>query len=95
MDQQLFNLARKPAVTRAARREPGDPRRPARSTSTAATPPSIFMIGWAIGGLFFGILGDQIGRAKTMILTILLLLGLHGPERLLERGLGLRRSTAS
>src|SRR5581483_6875291 len=31
----------------------------------------IFMIGWASGGLFFGILGDRIGRVKTMIGTIL------------------------
>ena len=30
------------------------------------------MIGWAIGGVFFGILGDRIGRAKTMMMTILL-----------------------
>ena len=29
------------------------------------------MIGWATGGLVFGILGDRIGRAKTMIMTIL------------------------
>ena len=27
------------------------------------------MIGWAIGGLVFGILGDRIGRAKTMMMT--------------------------
>jgi MFS family permease len=32
---------------------------------------SIFMIGWALGGFFFGIMGDRIGRAKTMILTVL------------------------
>ena len=38
----------------------------------AATPPSIFLIGWATGGLIFGILGDRIGRARTMMLTILL-----------------------
>ena len=30
-----------------------------------------FMIGWATGGVIFGILGDRIGRAKTMALTIL------------------------
>jgi MFS family permease len=29
------------------------------------------MIGWALGGVVFGILGDRLGRAKTMIMTIL------------------------
>ncbi len=29
------------------------------------------MIGWALGGFFFGVLGDRIGRAKTMLLTVL------------------------
>ena len=29
------------------------------------------MIGWAIGGIFFGILGDKIGRARTMMMTVL------------------------
>lgn len=33
---------------------------------------SIFIAGWATGGLFFGMLGDRIGRAKTMMITILL-----------------------
>ena len=51
---------------------------------------TIFMIGWALGGIFFGILGDRIGRAKTMMLTVLVLLGLHGPERAFGGRLGLR-----
>ncbi|UCD30043.1 MAG: MFS transporter [Planctomycetota bacterium] len=41
----------------------------------------IFVMGWAIGGLFFGWVGDSIGRAKTMALTILtyaLFTGLNG-----------------
>src|SRR5262249_41694812 len=33
---------------------------------------AIFMIGWATGGLFFGITGDRWGRARTMLLTILI-----------------------
>ena len=33
---------------------------------------AIFLLGWASGGLFFGVLGDRIGRAKTMMITILM-----------------------
>ncbi len=33
---------------------------------------SIFLIGWAIGGVLFGALADYIGRTKTLILTILI-----------------------
>ena len=68
MDQQLFNLARKPAVTQLLGATAGRP----RVDEYAGYATTIFMIGWAIGGLVFGILGDKIGRAKTMLLTILL-----------------------
>ncbi len=30
-----------------------------------------FLLGGAVGGVFFGMLGDRIGRSKTMIITIL------------------------
>src|SRR5262249_61353191 len=33
---------------------------------------AVFMIGWASGGLYFGIMGDRWGRARTMLLTILI-----------------------
>src|SRR5438128_11483170 len=65
MDQQLFNLARNPAITELVG---GD------STNVdkyGAYATSIFSIGWATGGLFFGVLGDRIGRAKVMLMTIL------------------------
>ncbi len=31
-----------------------------------------FLIGWALGGLGFGIMGDRLGRVKTLSLTILI-----------------------
>ncbi|APW62192.1 MFS transporter [Paludisphaera borealis] len=71
MDQQLFNLARNPAVTELLKITPGDPAQAGRIGEYAGYTTSIFILGWATGGIFFGILGDKIGRAKTMMLTIL------------------------
>ena len=33
---------------------------------------SIFLIGWAIGGVVFGVLADRFGRTKTLVFTILI-----------------------
>lgn len=33
---------------------------------------AVFMLGWACGGIVFGILSDYIGRTRTLVLTILL-----------------------
>lgn len=63
MDQQLFNIARTPAV-RAL-----EPQSVATYSGYAT---SIFLIGWGTGGLLFGVLGDLIGRARSMVVTILL-----------------------
>jgi MFS family permease len=72
MDQQLFNLARMPAM-RALVTSGEDPAvARARVNAFGGYATSIFLIGWATGGLAFGVLGDRIGRAKTMLLTILL-----------------------
>lgn len=67
LDQQLFNAARVPAM------------RELLGTSNMRTvaeyggyATSIFLVGWATGGLVFGSMGDRIGRAKTMLLTILI-----------------------
>jgi MFS family permease len=67
MAQQLFNLARKPAI----RDLLGPGATPGQVDQQAAWATAIFMIGWAIGGVVFGILGDRLGRAKTMTITIL------------------------
>jgi len=71
MDQQLFNLARRPAIVELLGVRPGDPAAAGAVAEYAGYATMIFMIGWASGGVFFGILGDRIGRVKTMILTIL------------------------
>ena len=65
MDQQLFNLARDPAIA-----ELRNTRVDHEFYGGLAT--MIFMFGWATGGIIFGIMGDRWGRAKTMLLTILL-----------------------
>ncbi len=31
---------------------------------------SVLLVGWGVGGIFFGILTDKIGRSRTMMLTI-------------------------
>jgi len=70
MDQQLFTLARAPAMKELLATAAGPPSREmVAEYSGYAT--AIFLMGWASGGLFFGMLGDRIGRARTMMLTIL------------------------
>ena len=71
MDQQLFNLARKPAITELLRTSSGQAPSFGDVSNYGAYATTIFMLGWATGGLFFGVLGDRIGRAKTMLITIL------------------------
>lgn len=102
MDQQLFNVARRPAMRDLVPAvQPDDPRLPdlaakltEESTRRQEPPPSmekvveaqfsadvnsgasnataIFLVGWAIGGIAFGIMGDRLGRVRTLMLTILL-----------------------
>jgi MFS family permease len=71
MDQQLFNLARRPAIIDLLRIDPTAPGSAGIIAEYAGYATMIFMIGWASGGVIFGILGDRIGRAKTMVMTIL------------------------
>jgi MFS family permease len=97
-DQQLFNLARRPAMVELVPKvESSDPRLPelkiqlesragasktleeviaaqqdADIGAAAGWATSIFLIGWAVGGIGFGVMGDRLGRVKTLMVTILL-----------------------
>lgn len=73
LDQQLFILARPSAMEDLLKSKISDPKALFEATNfygDIAT--SVFIAGWATGGLIFGMLGDRIGRAKTMMLTILI-----------------------
>jgi MFS family permease len=65
LDQQIFNLSRDGAVEDLL----GDK---TRAIEFAPYTTSFFLIGWAVGGLIFGALGDRYGRARTLTLTILI-----------------------
>ncbi|HSI63551.1 MAG TPA: MFS transporter [Candidatus Saccharimonadia bacterium] len=64
LDQQLFILARDNALKAL------DPTGDQAKLSGAAM--AVFVAGWATGGLIFGAVGDRIGRAKTLALTVLI-----------------------
>jgi MFS family permease len=68
LDQQIFILVRKDALKYLL--PPTMDSNQIGAYSGYAT--SIFMIGWATGGLIFGSVGDWFGRAKTLTLTVLL-----------------------
>ncbi len=65
LDQQLFLLARNDAML-ALLPSGWD----AKEYGGYAT--SIFVAGWATGGLIFGSVGDRIGRARTLTVTVLI-----------------------
>lgn len=67
LDQRLFSLARNPALTALM---PGAEVGVVQATGKEVT--AVFLIGWGIGGLIFGALGDRHGRAKMLTVTVLI-----------------------
>jgi hypothetical protein len=66
MDQNLFNLVRAQSVQSLVRGGSASARQIGGWVTAA------FMVGWAMGGFVFGMVGDRIGRTRTMVLTILI-----------------------
>jgi MFS family permease len=68
MDTALFNFAKVPMLTDML----GEAGYTARGPAVEGLIQTIFIVGWALGGLIFGVLADRWGRSRTMVLTILL-----------------------
>ena len=71
LDQQLFILARNNALTSLLTTD-GQTPAPEIVKLYGGYATSIFVAGWALGGLIFGSLGDRFGRAKMLTLTVLI-----------------------
>ncbi|MEI6873041.1 MAG: MFS transporter, partial [Verrucomicrobiota bacterium] len=68
LDQRLFSLARIPALSSLMQLPPTDTQVQGFGKIVTAC----FLIGWGVGGMIFGALGDRFGRAKMLTLTILI-----------------------
>lgn len=69
MDTALFNLAKVPMLKEMLG---GDANYKLHGPAVEGAIQMVFIFGWAIGGLVFGVLADRWGRGKTMIVTILM-----------------------
>ncbi len=74
MDQRIFNLSREPALREIL--GPGTDNAIIREWGGWAT--TAMMIGWATGGIIFGMMSDRLGRVKTMVATLLIYSGFTG-----------------
>ncbi len=72
LDQQLFILARPAAMSDLLSHITDAKELQLAVAKYGDIATSVFIAGWATGGLIFGMLGDRIGRAKTMMITILM-----------------------
>ena len=68
MDALIYNLVLTPAL----RELLGERATPANIGWHGGIILAVFLVGWALGGILFGILADRIGRARTLVITILI-----------------------
>lgn len=70
MDQNLFNLVRLPALKDLLTGAVPAAQVADQAKHYGGIVTAIFLIGWAAGGFIFGVIGDRLGRARTMMVTI-------------------------
>jgi MFS family permease len=67
LDMHLYTIVALPFVAHLLDASPKDPRVGTYSSVIQAS----FLVGWALGGGFFGRIGDRLGRSRALTLTIL------------------------
>jgi MFS family permease len=75
MDQRLFILGRESALTELLQHDPA--LLPYIKTHIGYATTSM-ILGWATGGIIFGMMSDKLGRVKTMVATLLVYSGFTG-----------------
>lgn len=75
MDQRLFILARESALKELLSRDPAALASIKTHIGYATTS---MILGWATGGIIFGMMSDRMGRVKTMVATLLVYSGFTG-----------------
>src|SRR2546428_4259235 len=75
MDQRLFVLARESALRELLR---NDALALSQIRQHIGTATMWMILGWATGGIIFGMLCDKLGRVRTMVVTLLIYSGFTG-----------------
>jgi MFS family permease len=71
MDATIYTLVLRPAMNDLLSAQAGGPVSQETVLWHGGIIFSIFLIGWAVGGVLFGVVADRFGRTRTLIVTIL------------------------
>jgi len=71
-DAILFNYVAPNCVPTLLGIEIGTPEAKAATLYWTGLLTAMLLVGWAIGGVFFGVLADRIGRKRTMVITMIM-----------------------
>lgn len=66
MDQHLFTLVRQRSLTEILRSQVSAADLDGVAKQWGGIITSVFLLGWAAGGFLFGVIGDRLGRTRTI-----------------------------
>src|SRR5690348_8623380 len=71
MDSTIYTLVLQPALQQLLATPGGGPVSPQAVSWYGGIILSVFLLGWAVGGVVFGVLADHFGRTRVLVWTIL------------------------